>query len=67
MWRKVDRQLGRAEDVDGGQLLAGLSQVVFASQQMVGQVTDDENEMSERRRTVGERDVVVRNWKNINC
>ena len=58
--RQVGRQLGRAEDVDGGQLFPGLPEAVLAGQEVVGQVADDEDEVSERRRTIRKRDVSIR-------
>ena len=60
--RQVGRQLGRAEDVDWGQLFPGLPEAVLAGQEVVGQVADDEDEVSERRRTIRKRDVSIRSW-----
>ena len=45
--RQVGRQLGRAEDIDGGQLFPRLAEVVLAGQEVVGQVPDDQDEVSE--------------------
>ena len=45
--RQVGRQFGRAEDIDGGQLFPRLAETVLAGQEVVGQVPDDQDEVSE--------------------
>ncbi len=47
------------EDVDGGQLFASLSETVLARQEVVRQVTNDEDKVAERRRTVRKCDILI--------